>query len=293
MRLVADLVVGGMSAGALYALMALGLVLIYKTTDVVNFGHGDMAMISTFVGYTLLVQMRWPFPLAFVGALVSGALLGVLVELGVMRPARKRHATVLGLVVATLGIALILNGVAGMIWGHDVKSLPYPVVGPPVELGLATIPLDQVFNLVVGLGLAAAFYLFFRYSTLGVAMRATISNPAAAGLVGIPVDRIFGVAWALGVGLGAVAGLLATPALFLEPNRLVDLLIRGFAAAVLGGLTSLPGAVVGGLSLGVIENVVGAFVSIELKATFAFVVLVLVLAVRPQGLLGGGIEKRV
>ncbi|MDR7539826.1 MAG: branched-chain amino acid ABC transporter permease [Armatimonadota bacterium] len=282
-----------MSAGALYGLMALGLALIYKTTDIVNFGHGDMAMISTFVAYALLVQLGWPTMLAFAGALAFAVLLGVLIERVVMRPARDRRATVLGLVVATLGLALILNGVAGLVWGHDVKSFPYAVTGPPLRAGNILVPLDQVLNLAVSLGLAAVLYLFFRYSTLGIAMRATISNRTAALLMGIPVNRVFAVSWGIGVGLGAVAGVLATPALFLEPNRMVDLLIKGFAAAVLGGLTSLPGAVLGGLCLGILENLVGAFISIELKATFAFLLIVLVLAIRPQGLLGQAVRKRV
>jgi branched-chain amino acid transport system permease protein len=272
--------------------MALGLVLIYKTTDIVNFGHGDMAMICTFVAYTLLVQAGWPTAPAFLGALLFAAVLGAAVERGVMRPARTRHATVLGLVVATLGLALILNGIAGLVWGHDVKTFPYAVAGPPLRLGSVIVPRDQLLNLGVGLGLAGGLYLFFKFTRLGVAMRATISNRTAASLMGIPVDRVFTVSWMLGVALGALAGMLASPALFLEPNRMVDLLIKGFAAAVLGGLTSLPGAVVGGLSLGILENLVGAFISIELKATIAFLLIVFVLTVRPEGLLGHAVRKR-
>jgi len=293
MRLLLDLLIGGSAAGALYALMALGLVLIYKTTDVVNFGHGDMAVISTFVAYALAIQAGWPLPIAVIGAVAFAGALGALVELTVMRPARDRQASVLGLVVATLGLALIINGLAGIIWGHDVKSFPYLLTGPPLAVAGLLIPLDQLVNLGVGVTLAAVLYAFFRYSALGVAMRAAISNRTAARLMGIPVNRVFVLSWTMGVALGAVAGMLATPALFLEPNRMVDLLIKGFAAAVLGGFTSLPGAVVGGLSVGILENLVGAYISIELKATFAFALIVLVLSVRPEGLLGQGGARRV
>ncbi len=293
MRLVADLIVGGLAAGALYGLMALGLVLIYKTTDVVNFGHADMAMLSTFIAYALHVQAGWALVPAVFGAVAFAALLGVLMERAVMKPARDRKATVLGLVVATLGMALILNGTAGIIWGHDVKSFPYVASGAPLQVGGVVIPRDQIFNLAVGVGLAAGLHSFFRFSNVGVAMRATISNRTAASLMGIPVSRMFVLSWAIGAALGAVAGMLAAPTLFLEPNRMVDLLIKGFAAAVLGGFTSMPGAVVGGLGLGLLENFVGAYVSLDLKDTFAFLLIVVVLAVRPEGLLGRPVRKRV
>ncbi len=292
-RLLADVLVGGVAAGAVYALMALGLVLIYKTTEIVNFGHGDMATVCTFVAYAVAVQMGAPLAVAVVLSLVCAALLGALVEWGIFRVARTRHATVLSLVVATLGVALVLNGAVGVVWGHDVKTFPFLWTGPPVRVGAALLPVDQVLNLAVGVLLAAALYGFFRYTVPGIAMRATISNQAAAHLVGIPVDRMFALSWAIGSALGALAGILAAPVLYLEPNRMVDLLLKGFAAAVLGGMDSLPGAPVGGVVLGVLENLAGAYGSLELKASLAFLLIVIALALRPQGLMGTYRHRRV
>ncbi len=292
MTFLAQHLAGGLAAGALYGLMALGLVLIYKTSDVVNFGHGDMAMVSTFVAFTLL-RAQWPLPLALLGAVAFAGLLGMVVERGMLRPARNRRAPVLTLVVITLGVAQVLNGAAGAIWGHDVKRFPAMVTGPPLRLGPAIVTREQLFNLAVGLGLALALYIFFRYTDLGIALRAVAQNPTAARLMGVSVDRVLALAWGMGVGLGAVAGVLAAPAIYLEPNVMLEPLIKGFAAAVLGGFTSLPGAVVGGLVLGVLENLVAGYISTELKTTFAFALIVAVLALRPAGLLGRVVVKKV
>ncbi len=283
---------GGLSAGALYGLMALGLVLIYRASEVVNFGHGDMAMISTFVAYTLL-RARWPLPIALLGAVLFGAFLGALVEGGPLRLARHRRASPLTLVVITLGLALVLNGLAGLLWGHEIRTFPAMVSGPPLRLGPAVITREQLFNLTVGLLLALALYAFLRLTRIGLALRAVTQNPEVARLMGIPVDRILSLAWGIGVGLGAIAGILAAPLVYLEPNALLPLLIKGFAAAVLGGMTSLPGAVIGGWLLGILENLVAGYIATELKTPFAFALIVAVLVVRPAGLLGRPIARRV
>ncbi len=292
MNPVIQYVAGGLSAGALYGLMALGLVLIYRASEVVNFGHGDLAMISTFVAYTLL-QARWPLPAALLGAILFGAFLGALVEGGLLRPARHRRATPLTLVVLTLGLALVLNGLAGFLWGHEIRTFPALVSGPPLIVGPARVTREQLLNLAAGVLLALALYGFLRWTWSGLALRAVTQNPDMARLMGIPVDRILLLAWAIGVGLGAVAGILAAPLIYLEPNAMLELLIKGFAAAVLGGMTSLPGAVVGGLTLGVLENLIAGYVATELKTPFAFAMIVAVLAVRPAGLLGRPIHRRV
>ncbi len=286
-------IANGLAVGTLYGLMALGLVLIYKTADVVNFGHGDMAAFSTFLGYTLLVLWRWPTLPALIVTLLLAAVLGVLVEGLVLRPARARQAPVLALVVVTLGIAQVLNGSIGALWGRQVKSLPPLVVGPPLRLGDVIVTREQLFNLGVGLTLALALFLFFRLSKYGIALRAVAQNPVAARLMGIGVNRMLAMAWGLGAGLGAVAGLLIAPATFLEPDTMNFVLIRAFAAAVLGGFTSLPGAMLGGLLLGVLENLVAGYIGTELKAAFAFALIVLVLAVRPAGLLGRVTPRKV
>lgn len=293
MDMLARQMVSGLAVGALYGLMALGLVLIYKTADVVNFGHGDMAAFGTFLAFTLLVVWQWPVWPALALTLFLAGLLGVLVEGLVMRPARARRAPVLALVVATLGIAQVLNGVIGALWGRQVKSLPPVVKGPPLRLGEVIVTREQLFNLGIGLALALALFLFFRLSQHGIALRAVAHNPTAARLMGIGVNRMLAVAWALGAGLGAAAGVLIAPATFLEPDTMNLVLIRAFAAAVLGGFTSLPGAIVGGLALGVLENLVAGYIATELKAAFAFALIVVVLAVRPAGLLGRVTARKV
>jgi len=277
---------GGLSAGA-YGLMALGLVLIYRASEVVNFGHGDLAMVSTFAAYTLL-RARAPLPLALGGAVLFGAALGALVERGLLRPARRRRATPL-----TLGLALVLNGLSGLLWGHEIRTFPALVSGPPLRLGPAVITREQLFNLAVGLLLALALYAFLRFTRTGLALRAVTQNPEVARLMGIPVDRILILAWRGGVGLGAIAGILAAPLIYLEPNAMLPLLIKGFAAAVLGGMTSLPGAVIGGWLLGILENLAAGYIATELKTPLAFALIVAVLVVRPAGLLGRPISHRV
>ncbi|MGH2544482.1 MAG: branched-chain amino acid ABC transporter permease [Ardenticatenaceae bacterium] len=293
MELLARQIAGGLAAGALYGLMALGLVLIYKTSDVVNFGHGDMAAFTAFTTFALLVTADWPVALALVGTLLVAVLLGVVVERGVLRPARERHAPVLALVVATLGISQILNGTIGAVWGRQVKSLPSLVSGPPLHWASIVITRGQLFNLGVGLALALALYLFFRLTNLGIAMRATAQNPVAAQLMGVSVNRVLAVTWGLGAALGAVAGVLIAPATFLEPDTMNAVLIKAFAAAVIGGFTSLPGAILGGLILGVLENLVAGYIATELKTTFAFGLILVVLALRPAGLLGRPMVKKV
>jgi branched-chain amino acid transport system permease protein len=283
---------GGLSAGALYGLMALGLVLIYRASEVVNFGHGDLAMVSTFAAYTLL-RAHAPLPLALGGAVLFGAALGALAERGLLRPARRRRATPLTLVVLTLGLALVLNGLAGLLWGHEIRTFPGLVSGPPLRLGPAVITREQLFNLAVGLLLALALYAFLRFTRTGLALRAVTQNPEVARLMGIPVDRILILAWGVGVGLGAIAGILAAPLIYLEPNAMLPLLIKGFAAAVLGGMTSLPGAVIGGWLLGILENLAAGYIATELKTPLAFALIVAVLVVRPAGLLGRPISHRV
>jgi len=293
MELLARQIAGGLAAGALYGLMGLGLVLIYKTSDVVNFGHGDMAAFTTFVAFTLMALWKWPVPLALGGTLLVAVVLGVIVERSVLYPARRRHAPVLALVVATLGVSQILNGTIGTLWGRHVQNLPSLVAGPPMRLGQILLTREQLLNLGLGLALALALFFFFRFTNLGIAMRAVAQNPTAAQLMGVSVNRVLTVTWGLGAALGAVAGVLIAPATFLEPDTMNGVLIKAFAAAVLGGFTSLPGALIGGLALGVLENLVAGYIATEFKAAFSFVLIVLVLAVRPAGLMGRVVVKKV
>lgn len=276
-----QLVFSGIAMGSLYALVALGLVLVFKSTNLINFAYGQMAMLSTFFGYTLLEQFGLPYGLAFLGAMVFSALLAIVVQ-QILRPAKSGHSVI----VATLALYMIFSAVAGLIWGWDPQSFPTVFTGDPlIFLDIVASP-ENLFNLAVTIGLMVLMFLFFRFTMTGIAMRALSQNQMAASLMGISVDRLFILTWALSGILGGVAGFLVAPTTFLDTNMMAVLLLKAFTAAVLGGFTSYPGVVIGGLTLGILENLVAGYVSTELKDTFSFVLLIAVLCVRPEGILG-------
>jgi branched-chain amino acid transport system permease protein len=285
-----QLIVNGLAIGSLYALTAFGIVLIYKTTDVITFAQGETAMFSTFIAFTLLTALQLSFPLAFALTLAFAVLFGALIERVVLR--RISTVTILNPVIVTVGLSLILLGAAGWIWGYEIRTFPAPVSGAPFRFG--TVVLSQLNALILGviLVLMVVLFAFFRYSLVGVAMRAVAQNRLAAQLMGININRINALGWGLGTALGAVTGMLIAPLNYLDPGMMGDVALKAFAAAVVGGLTSLPGAVVGGLLLGIVDSVVGFQVP-ELRTTIAFTLIVLVLAVRPGGLLGKHEIKKV
>ena len=283
----------GLSAGSLYALVALGLVLIYRSTRVLNFAHGDVATVATFVAFSLLSR-QYSFGVALAASLAVGAAIGLLFYFGVLVPAQRQGANLLGMVILTLGLALIVQGVVVYAWGAEPLSLPFPIsdtktyaIGPLVvsQLSLATMAAG-----VVG---SALLYVLVQKTRLGLAMRATSENVMAAQTLGIPTRLVLGVAWAVACALGVIAGVFLAPALLLDPFFMLDPFLKGFAAAVLGGLNSLPGAIVGALLLGVAESLTGAYMTIAFKNTLAFVIIIVVLLVRPEGLLGKELKERV
>lgn len=286
----AQQIISGLATGSLYALAALGLVLIFKTTDVVNFAQGEMAMFGTFIMFTLLKTAGLPYWGAFVLALAFAFLMGAAIERVALRPLAQ--APLISVLIATLGLMQIINGVAGWIWGYQARPFPTAVSGSPIRLGDLVITLPDLVNLAVSLVVMTGFFLLFKFTKLGIAMRAVAENRVAARLMGIPTDRILSLTWGLGGVLAATAGILIAPVTNLDINMMADMQIKAFTAAVLGGFTSLPGAVVGGLTLGVLENLVGQFVP-QLKTPFAFGLIVLVLVLRPSGLMGTVQRKKV
>jgi branched-chain amino acid transport system permease protein len=285
-----QLIVNGLALGSLYALTAFGIVLIYKTTRVITFAQGETAMFSTFVAFTLLTTLRLPFPLAFLLTLLFAGMFGALIERVVLR--HIGTTTILNPVIVTVGLSLILVGVAGWIWGYEIRTFPAPVAGPPIRIQTVVISQLNALIFTVTLVLMAILFAFFRYSPTGIAMRAVAENRSAARLMGIRIGRISALGWGLGTALGAVTGMLIAPLNYLDPGMMGDVALKAFAAAVLGGLTSLPGAVVGGLSLGIIDSVAGFEVP-ELRNSIAFALIVVVLVVRPGGLLGTHEIKKV
>lgn len=286
----AQLIVNGLALGSLYALTAFGIVLIYKTTDVITFAQGETAMFCTFVAFTLITKLQLPFLAAFALTLLFALVLGTLIERLILR--RIGTSSIMNSVIVTVGLGLVLVGVAGWIWGYETRPFPAPVSGPPLRFG--TIVLSQVnaLVLVVMLVLMLALFAFFRYTLTGIAMRAVAQNRSAALLMGINVNRINAIGWGVGTALGAVTGILIAPLNYLDPMMMGDVALKAFAAAVLGGFTSLPGAVVGGLLLGIIDSVVGFQVP-ELRTTIAFLIIIVVLVIRPGGLLGSSQTKKV
>jgi branched-chain amino acid transport system permease protein len=286
-------VVSGLASGGIYASLALAIVIVYRSTRVINFAQGEMAMFTTFVAWTLLHHgfSYWP---AFVLTLLIAFAGGVALERVVIRPVE--HAPQLTVVIVTLGLLVALNGLAATIWGSDVKQFPSPFSTRPVHVGGVAFSIQDLGIIAVSLGLVVALALFFRFTKLGLALRAAAVNPEESRLVGVRVSWMLALGWGVAAVLGAVSGLMVAPIVFLEPNMMLSVLLYAFAAAVLGGLDSPIGAVVGGLLLGVVLNLVGTYVSFvgsELRLAVGLVVILLVLLVRPAGLLGRAAVRRV
>ncbi len=286
----AQLIVNGLALGSLYALTAFGIVLIYKTTDVITFAQGETAMFCAFIAFTLITALQLPFAVAFALTLIFAILFGILIERIILR--RVSASSVLNSVIVTVGLGLVLVGVAGWIWGYETRPFPTPFEGDPFRFGAVVLSQLNAVILGVMLLLMILLFVFFRYSLTGVAMRAVAQNRLAAQLMGIHIDRINAIGWGVGTALAAVTGILIAPLNYLDPNMMGGVVLKAFAAAVLGGFTSLPGAVVGGLLLGILDSVVGFQVP-ELRTTIAFVLIVLVLVIRPGGLLGTHDVKKV
>ena len=279
----------GLAAGAIYASVALALVMIYRATDLVNFAQGEMAMFSTYIAWTL-VNAGLPFWLAFLITLVVSFIGGMVIERVLIRPVE--NAPVLAAVVVTIGLLLIFNSVAGWIYSYTVQDFPSPFPDRPVFGALMTT--RDLGVIAVTLIMLILLFGFFRFTSTGLAMRAAAQNPESARLCGIPVGRMLAIGWGLAAAIGATAGIMVAPVLFLDPNMMGGVLIYAFAGALLGGITSPVGAVVGGLIVGVTENLVGTYlIASQLKLTVAFALIILVLVFRPNGLFGTAIVRRV
>jgi branched-chain amino acid transport system permease protein len=287
-----DLTLNGISTGAVYAAVALALVLIWRATRIVNFAQGAMLMITTFIA-SAVIQGTGSYWLGFVVALIAGLLLGAVVERVLIRPVE--HAPPLNAVIIALGLYTVLVAVAGMIWGNTPRSFPAAFSIRGYEVGgtrLLFSPNDSFIVLVV-LAVALGLGLLFRATNLGLQMRASAFAPEIAQLLGVRVKRMFTLGWALAAVAGALAGILVAPSVFLGPNSFDPILIGGFVAAVVGGLDSPPGAVVGGVVLGLALSYVSGYEGSALQPLAALAILVVVLMLRPTGLFSAAQERRV
>jgi branched-chain amino acid transport system permease protein len=286
-------IVSGLATGGIYASVALALVMIYQATDVVNFGQGSMAMFATYICWALL-NAGLPYWAAFVATLVIAFVGGVLVERLLIRPVEQ--APILSIVIVTLGLLVIFTSVAGWIWTYLQKPFPSPFPSTPLKVGNIFFGSHDVGQIGVTLIVLACIYVFFRFTPLGLAMRAAAHNPVSSRLCGIRVGWMLALGWGLASVFGAVAGMLVAPVLTLDPNMMGGVQLYAFAAATLGGFSSPGGAVLGGFIVGVVENLVGTYVSFigtELKLTVALAMIIVVLLVKPSGLFGTSIVKRV
>ena len=286
-------IVSGLASGAIYASLALALVLIYRSTDVINFAQGEMATFTTYTAWSLMHHgmSYWP---AFVLTLAIAFAGGVAVERVVIRPVERRPELVI--VIVTIGLLLTINATIGWIWGADVKAFDSPFPNNTWDVHGVTFSIQDVGTLGVCLFTVLLLWAFFRFTTVGLAMRAVAINPNASRLLAVRVGWMLALGWGLAAVLGAVAGMMAAPTVFLDPSMMLVILIYAFAAAVLGGIDSPVGAVVGGLALGVLINLLSRyvdFVGTELRLPTALAVLLVVLIIRPQGLFGHRVVRRV
>ena len=286
-----QIVVSGLIFGCVYGLIALGQVLIFKTTGLVNFAHGEMAMVTTFVAFTLLDYLHLPFISAFFLAIAFSALFGAAMYLFLVRYVDT--APHLNQLVLTLGMFLAIHGIAGLIWGHTPNSFPPAFQGPPHQIGPVFISANELFVLLVTFILASLLFFLFKFTRVGLAMRASSQDLTAARLMGINVKFVFMVTWAAGSVLAGIAGVLTAPFTFLSVTMMFNVLVMAFAAAVLAGFHSLPGAVIGGLIIGVFGNLISYYWAPEMALVSTFVLIVAVLYIRPQGIFASpdGIKK--
>ena len=294
MDYVIDLIIIGLSVGMVYALVALGISLIFSGLDIVHFAHGEIYMLGAFIGLMLFQKLSLPYVPTLLLAIVLTGLLGVLIERLFYRRLTRSGGgyTVagMGMIIAGFGMSIVLQNVAYLIWG--AKPLPFPVpFGMPIEIGNLALPMSYVWIVVAAIVLMFSLHLLLRKTMLGLAMRAVAYNKDIAYLSGVNVPLMISLTFGIGCSLGAAAGVLIGPINYVQVQMGIGVLIKAFAAAVVGGFGSLPGAILGGLLVGVVESLGAGFVSGTYKDVYAFVLLIFVLMVKPSGILG--VEAKV
>lgn len=287
-----QLLVSGISQGCIYGLIALGFVLIYKATETVSFAQGDLMMLGAFCGLALMTVLGWPFWVAVLASIAAMALFGVLLERIVVRPILGQPA--FSIVMLTIGIGYVLRGLVTMLpgIGTETHALPVPYKEQTLHLGALVLDMEQLVVIAATAALCLLLFAMFRYTRLGVAMQASSQNQLAAYYMGIPVQRLNGLTWGLAAAMAAVAGLLLAPITFVHAN-MGFIGLKAFPAAVVGGFSSLPGAIVGGVVIGVVESLSGFYLPEGFKDTAAYIVVLLMLMVRPNGLFGEALRKKV
>ncbi|ABV33638.1 MULTISPECIES: branched-chain amino acid ABC transporter permease [Pseudothermotoga] len=284
----------GLSTGSFYSLVALGIVIIYKTTGLMNFAFGNMAMFMAYIAYTFVTIGVGPV-WALLFTIPVAALFGFAVEKYTLRPIRNlSHSSML---IITLGILMILEGLVVQIWGTQYKSFPELVTGRPFILrgnfGIVVFRRQDILVFSILIAVSVAIFFILKYTRSGIAIKAVSENENVAQLMGINPSRVFSISWMIGTAVGTVVALLGAPKTYVSPTMMLFYQLQGFTAAVLGGFDSFAGAILGGLTLGVIETFVGGYISNELKTTFSLALIIAVLLIRPQGFFGSREVRRV
>ncbi len=289
---VLQLIISGIAQGCIYGLIALGFVLIYKATETVSFAQGELMMLGAFGGLAGLTMLGFPFWLAVLSSIAAMALLGVLLERVVIRPILGQPA--FSIVMLTIGIGYVARGLITMIpaIGTETHTLPVPYKDQIWKVGGLVLNVEQMAVIGVTAVLCALLFALFRYSKLGIAMQAASQNQLAAYYMGIPVKRLNGIAWGLAAAVAAIAGLLLAPITFVHAN-MGFIGLKAFPAAVVGGFGSLPGAIVGGLIIGIVESLSGFYLPDGFKDTAAYIMVLIMLMVKPNGLFGDNLRKKV
>ena len=282
--MIEQLLINSLVAGSIYALMALAMSIIYKASEIPNFAQGEMAMICTYITFILLNSYGLPFMVSLGGTLVFAFMLGFIFEFLFVR--RAKEPNLLGFIIITLGFQMVLYGFAGWKWGSDQRtfSLPFSESQVVFKTDAFVITEHNLASIIIAIVIMIGLYFLLQHTKLGLAMKASQQNVKAARFNGIPTNRILGISFGISAIVGAIAGILVAPIATLDPTMMWDPLLKGFAAAVLGGLKSLPGVVIGGLLLGLIENLFGYYISLEFKSVVAFAIIILVLFIKPSGL---------
>jgi branched-chain amino acid transport system permease protein len=296
MALILQALASGVVTGCVYSLIALSLVIVYKSTDVINFAGGEIVMVGGYIGMFALLYLGIPYVLIFVFSALATFALGAAFDRVVLHKVLGRavpgQSILVAMVIATVGLSYVLKGSARVVpYTEEVRRLPPLFAGEPIIIGSVILQPQDIAIVVIAVAVMLALWGFFAFTLTGKALRATSQNPRAAALVGIPVRTMRMTVWGIASALAAIAGILLAPKLLMTPDMGV-IVILAFAAAIIGGFTSLPGCIIGGIVLGVIQNLVGLYVASNAISVAPFIVIMLILALRPQGLLGGRVVAK-
>ncbi len=283
-------IISGLALGCVYGLIALGFVLIFKATEVINFAQGEMIMIGAFIAFTLITIFNVHFMLAFLLTPIICAGLGITLERVLIRPLVGEP--VVSVIMVTIGLSITLRAFAGMIWSYDTFAFPHIFSEEAVKIKNIVISPIDIWVILVSIGLVIGLFIFFKFTTVGISLQASAQNPLASLLMGISVKRVYAMTWAISAMVGAVAGIIIAPITFLNAN-MGFIGLKAFPAAVIGGFNSIPGAIVGGVIIGISENLAGLYLPYWFKDIFAYVIMLAVLMIRPEGLFGTHEQKKV